>query len=99
MNRKVNSDSSLKLTKSRKKKLKSNSSSIVIDLTYCRYRVVQIASKSLHWQQVVSKRVNSVNNPDWDLIWIESGKNIENFVKNANFYQKVNHFPGKTACK
>ena len=69
--------------------MKRNSSSTVqINIDNCKYRVVRdVAKNRMRWG---ISRDESI----WDVIWLDSGATITNYVRKAMRFQRINHFPG-----
>ena len=67
---------------------RSSSSAVQINLDNCKYRVVRdVAKNRMRWS--ISRDENS-----WDVLWLDSGANITNYVRKAMRFQRINHFPG-----
>lgn len=83
-----------KLTKKGKRKVKSTPPP-VLNHFHSRYQVVGYAAKSIGWEHsTVNPTIGSL---DWDVYWADTGAHIENMVRTAKSFQKVNHFPGMAA--
>lgn len=67
---------------------RSSSPTVQINLDSCKYKILRdVAKNRMRWS--ISRDENS-----WDVLWLDSGASITNYVRKAMRFQRVNHFPG-----